>query len=110
MTGNTQDYSIPTVGQSRLAPSFSAINVTRDSQPTEYWAQLRPLNDPRMKAIADITVVVQDEIVGYLRPPALNRAAAEIIRRKAAALEVPVLVVWGSTGPETWIAPFDEMA
>jgi hypothetical protein len=45
-----------------------------------------------------------------LRPPALNRAAAQITRHNAAALEVPVLVVWGSTGPETWIACFDETA
>lgn len=97
------DYPILTVGQSRLEGSFVTLEFTAKSAPRFTWSTLTPVVDPRMKTIADITISVDSQVVGYLRPPALDQAIDLLKRLRAATLEVPAGLVWGPTGPETYI-------
>ena len=98
------DYPILSVGQSRLQDSFAALEFTKESPPLFAWAILTPVVDPRMKTIADVTISIDARIVGYLRPPALDRAIALLGEHRAASLEVPAALTWGPTGPETSIS------
>lgn len=96
-------YSVLTVGQARLGGSFDALGFVQTQSPWFTWAVLTPLVDPRMKLIADVTVTVDGQIVGYLRPPALDDAIRELTTARAASLEVPAVLVWGPTGPEVYL-------
>ena len=102
-SGDLADYPILTVGQSRLEGSFAALDFTAESASRFTWSTLTPVVDPRMKTIADITISVDSQVVGYLRPPALDQAIDLLERLRAATLEVPAALVWGPTGPETYI-------
>lgn len=97
------DYPVLTVGQSRLTESFASLDFTATSPPLFTWSTLTPVVDPRMKTIADITIAVDGHIVGYLRPPALDQAIDLLGQLRAATLEVPAALMWGPTGPETYI-------
>lgn len=96
-------YAVLSVGQSRLDASFTALEFTEAESPWFTWATLSPIVDPRMKSIADVTITVHEQIVGYLRPPALDHAIHLLQTKRAAALEVPVALVWGPTGPEVYL-------
>lgn len=56
-----------------------------------------------MNAIADVTISVECVIVGYLRPPDLDRAIALLDEHNAQSLEVPCLLTWSPAGPEVSI-------
>lgn len=106
LASSATDFVVPTVGQSRLAESFARLGVDAESTTHPRWALLRAVVDPRMKVVADVTVVVDGQTVGYLRPPALDDAIALLREHRTEALEVPVLITWGPTGPDVWLAPF----
>lgn len=94
------DYPVLSVGQSRLQESFANLDFTAASEPRHTWAAIRPVIDPRMNAIADVTISVEGVTVGYLRPPDLDRAIALLDEHNAQALEVPGLLTWSPAGPE----------
>ena len=95
-----ENFTVLTVGQSRLTDSFIAINFGSDSQPRFTQASIHPLVDPRMKTVADVEVRVETHVVGYLRPPALNTAIELLERHRASSLEVPVMIFSTPAGPE----------
>ena len=99
-TSDPEDFSVLTVGQSRLTDSFIAINFGSDSQPRFTQASIHPLVDPRMKTVADVEVRVETQVVGYLRPPALNTALELLERHRASSLEIPVMIFSTPAGPE----------
>ena len=94
------DYSILTVGQSRLANSFTALDFTGEQSPRFVVSRAHPVIDPRMKAIADIELHVDGHVVGYLRPPALNEAIDLLSDRHAEALDIPIAIFSTPAGPE----------
>lgn len=94
------DFSVLTVGQSRLADSFTALGFEPHSDPIIDFAVLTPVVDPRLRLIADITISVGGQVVGYLRPPGLNRAAALMDEHHTETLEVPCRLFWSPAGPE----------
>jgi hypothetical protein len=93
-------YDVLTVGQSRLGESFSALGLTEESGPLFRWCRIEPIMDERMNVAADVTVMVDGQLVGYLRPPALYWAMAARDRHHADHLEVPAVLEWGPAGPE----------
>jgi len=99
-TADAGDYTILTVGQSRLGESFAALGLDETSPPIFAMARLAPIIDERMKVAADVTVMVDGHLVGYLRPPALDWAMAARNRQHADQLEVPAVLEWGPAGPE----------
>jgi len=102
-SSDVADYQVLTVGQSRLQDSFAALEFTSASPPYFTLSTLTPVVDPRMKTIADVTISIDEYVVGYLRPPALDRAIELLREHRAASLQVPAALVWGPTGPETYI-------
>lgn len=94
------DYSVLTVGQSRLGDSFTALGFTNDDAPRFELATLAPHVDPGMKRVADVEVRVHGHVVGYLRPPALDTAIGLLTEHRAAALEVPAMIFVAPSGPE----------
>ena len=92
LTTDPADYSILTVGQSRLADSFTALDFTEEQSPRFVVSRAHPVIDPRMKAIADIELHVDGRVVGYLRPPALNEAIDLLSDRHAEALDIPIAI------------------
>ncbi len=94
------DYPILTVGQSRLVDSFTALDFTVEQPPRFLVSRAHPVIDPRMKAIADIELRVDNHVVGYLRPPALNEAIDLLSDRHAEALDIPVAIFSTPAGPE----------
>ena len=103
LSDNDNDYDVLTVGQSRLGESFQALGIQADTAARYGWATLRPVVDPRMNAIADITVIVDGHVVGYLRPPALDMAIALLSEHNTRTLEVPVRLAWGPAGPDAMV-------
>lgn len=93
------DYPVLTVGQSRLAESFTALSFSGGA-PRFTWASVTPIIDPGMGAIADVCLRVDDRVIGYLRPPALESAVALVHKHQARSLEVPVMIIWTPAGPE----------
>ena len=100
LTTDPADYAILTVGQSRLADSFTALDFTGEQPPRFLVSRAHPVIDPRMKAIADIELRVDDHVVGYLRPPALNEAIDLLSDRHAEALDIPIAIFSTPAGPE----------
>ena len=100
LSDNDNDYDVLTVGQSRLGESCQPLGIEPDTAARYRWATLRPVVDPRMNAIADITVIVDGHVVGYLRPPALDMAIALLSEHNTRTLEVPVRLAWGPAGPD----------
>ena len=100
LTTDPADYSILTVGQSRLADSFTALDFTGERSPCFVVSRAHPVIDPRMKAIADIELHVDGHVVGYLRPPALNEAIDLLSDRHAEALDIPIAIFSTPAGPE----------
>ena len=94
------DYPILTVGQSRLAESFTALNFSSEQPPRFLVSRAHPVIDPRMKAVADIELRVDGHVVGYLRPPALNQAIDLFSDRHAEALDIPIAIFSTPAGPE----------
>jgi hypothetical protein len=94
------DFSVLTVGQSRLLDSFDSLGITAESQPRVDFAVLTPIVDPTLQLIADITVSVDGQVVGYLRPPDLRQASALMDEHHVAALQVPCRIFWSPAGPE----------
>lgn len=94
------DYDVLTVGQSRLGPAFDVLGLTQDGSPIFTVARVIPVMDERMKVAADVTVVVDGQLVGYLRPPALDWAMEARERHQAEQVEVPAVLEWGPAGPE----------
>ena len=92
LTTDPADYSILTVGQSRLADSFTALDFTGEESPHFVVSRAHPVIDPRVKAIADIELHVDGHVVGYLRPPALNEAIDLLSDRHAEALDIPIAI------------------
>jgi hypothetical protein len=97
---NADDFTVLTVGQSRLGDSFTAIGFTADSEPRFTQASVVPLVDPRMGVVADVEVRVDGYVVGYLRPPSLNRAIEQMELQGAETLEIPVMIFFAPAGPE----------
>lgn len=93
-------FPVLTVGQSRLTDSFTALGFGPESTPRTEFAVLTPIVDPQLTVIADITITIDGRVVGYLRPPDLNRAAALMDEHHAATLEVPCRLFWSPAGPE----------
>ena len=91
------------MGQSRLAGSFGDIGFTEASEPRRTWATLRPVIDPRMNAVADITISIDSVVVGYLRPPDLDLATQLLDHHLTESLEVPCLLTWSPAGPDVRI-------
>jgi len=89
LTTDPTDYPILTVGQSRLVDSFTALDFTGEKSPRFLLSRAHPVIDPRMKAIADIELRVDNHVVGYLRPPALNEAIDLLSDRHADAVNDP---------------------
>lgn len=100
LTTDPADYSILTVGQSRLADSFTALDFTGERSPRFVVSRAHPVIDPRMNAIADIELHVDGHVVGYLRPPALNEAIDLLSDRDAEALDIPIAIFSTPAGPE----------
>jgi len=94
------DFPVLTVGQSRLTESFSRLGFTAEDEPRLCSATLTPIVDPNLQRIADITVSVDGQVVGYLRSPDLNRASALMDDHHADALVVPCRMFWSPAGPE----------
>lgn len=94
------DYPVFTVGQSRLGDSFTALGFTTGDDPRFVMASFVPVIDPAMKLVADIEIRIDDHIVGYLRPPALNVAIALLDEHHAEALQIPVMMFMAPAGPE----------
>ncbi len=94
------DFPVLTVGQSRLSGSFTALGFMPDAQPVVCFAVLTPIVDPTLRLVADITVSVEQQIVGYLRPPDLRHASALMDEHHVATLEVPCRIFWSPAGPE----------
>jgi hypothetical protein len=103
LTHEPSDYTTLTVGQSRLGKSFQALGIGAETAARCEWATLRPVVDQRMNAIADITVIVDGHVVGYLRPPALDMAIALLSEHNTRTLEVPVRLAWGPAGPDAMV-------
>ena len=97
---NAGDFTVLTVGQSRLDDSFAAIGFTAESERRFTQASVVPLVDPRMGTVADVEVRVDGYVVGYLRPPSLNTAIEQMEQQGAATLEVPVMIFFAPAGPE----------
>lgn len=97
---DASDFPVLTVGQSRLADSFTRLGITTESQPRVDFAVLTPIVDPTLRLIADITVSMDGQIVGYLRPPDLRRASALMDEYHVSTLEVPCRIFWSPAGPE----------
>lgn len=100
LTQEVDDYPVLTVGQSRLLESFLALDFDEHDAPRFTWADVTPIVDPGMGTIADVCLRVDGQIVGYLRPPALDSAVALVDQHRARCLEVPVVIVWTPAGPE----------
>lgn len=100
LTTDPADYSILTVGQSRLADSFTALDFTEEQSPRFVVSRAHPAIDPRMKAIADIELRVDGHVVGYLRPPTLNEAIDHLSDRHAETLDIPIAIFSTPAGPE----------
>lgn len=94
------DYTILTVGQSRLGDSFRELGFGNDDEPMFVLARLIPVVDPGMKTVADIEIRVDGHVVGYLRPPALDSTIALLDSHRAESLEVPAMIVATPAGPE----------
>lgn len=94
------DYPVLTVGQSRLSESFAALGFAEGDTTSFSWASVTPIIDPGMGVIADVSVRVEDQTVGYLRPPALDDVVALVDLHRARSLEVPVMIMWTPAGPE----------
>lgn len=94
------DYSVLTVGQSRLSESFAALGFLKGCAPRFTWASAIPMIDPGMGTIADVCLRVDDQVIGYLRPPALDVVVALVDQHRTRSLEVPVMIVWTPAGPE----------
>lgn len=94
------DYPVFTVGQSRLAESFVALGFETSAEPRFLMATLVPVVDPGLGKVADIEIRVDDAVVGYLRPPALDVAIARLELERAATLEAPVMLLSTPAGPE----------
>ena len=100
LSADPDDYPVLTVGQSRLGDSFRELGFGDDSEPRTDYAIVTPIIDPSLKVVADITISVDGQIVGYLRPPDLNQAAALIDEHHTETLEVPCRLFWSPAGPE----------
>ena len=100
LSTDASDFPVLTVGQSRLADSFDSLGITAESQPRVDFAVLSPIIDPALGLIADVTVSVDGQVVGYLRPPDLRHASAVMEEHLAATLEVPCRIFWSPAGPE----------
>ena len=94
------DYTVLTVGQSRLGDSFRLLGFTNDDGPMFVLARLFPVVDPGMKTVADVEIRVNELVIGYLRPPALDTAIALLDSHRAETLEVPAMIVATPAGPE----------
>ena len=97
------DYSVFTVGQSRLTDSFEALGCTAGDEPRFAMALLVPVVDPAMQSIADVEIRVDDHIVGYLRPPALTRAISLLDDHQAESIIAPVMIVSTPAGPDVLV-------
>lgn len=53
-----------------------------------------------MNTVADVTISVDDFVIGYLRPPDLDRALELLDEHHTESLEVPCLITWSPAGPE----------
>ena len=100
VSASETDYTVLTVGQSRLTASFLALGFVDGEPPRFALATLIPVVDPAMRRVADIEIRIDDCIVGYLRPPALTAAIARLDDHQAAALAVPVTLLSTPAGPE----------
>ena len=100
LTTDPAAYPILTVGQSRLADSFTALEFTGEQPPRFLISRAHPVMDPRMKAVADIELRVEGRVIGYLRPPALNEAIDLLSDRHAEALDIPIAIFSTPAGPE----------
>lgn len=101
VTTSEHDYPVLTVGQSRLSDSFTALGFEAGAEPRFTFANLVPIVDPGMKKVADLEIRVDDHVVGYLRPPALDVAIGLLDSHHAESLEVPVVLLSTPAGPET---------
>ena len=95
-----EDYPILTVGQSRLTESFETLGFTGAEQPRYCWSHLEPMTDPGLKIVADVQIRVEGQVVGYLRPPALDLAISVMVEQRARRLEIPVVLLSTPAGPE----------
>jgi hypothetical protein len=94
------DYPVLTVGQSRLTDSFAALEFSSNS-PTRFVAGIIvPIVDPSVNKIADLEIRIDDKVVGYLRPPALDVAIASLASHEARTLQIPVMLLSTPGGPE----------
>ena len=100
VSSSTADYPVLTVGQSRLQESFKALGFHADSADRFTMASLVPAIDTGLRTIADIEIRVDELVVGYLRPPALDTAIALLESNHAATLEVPAMLVATPAGPD----------
>lgn len=105
-SGDLRDYTVLTVGQSRLGDSFDALGLHARSEPMFAPARLAPIMDERMRIAADVTVMVDGHLVGYLRPPVLDAAMTARDRHRVDELEVPAALEWGPAGPEVRLQPW----
>lgn len=94
------DYPVLTVGQSRLGPSFEALEFAPPETVRFMLATLVPIVDPSMKKTADLEIRVDGHVVGYLRPPALDAAIDSLHDHWAESLEVPIMLLSTPAGPE----------
>jgi hypothetical protein len=100
---DSEDYSVFTVGQSRLAGSFAALGCADGDEPRFAMALLVPVVDPAMQSIADVEIRVDGHVVGYLRPPALTRAISVLDDHHADSIIVPVMIVSTPAGPDVLV-------
>ena len=100
VTTSEADYTVFSVGQSRLGASFTALGFANDDPPRFELASLVPVIDPAMKSIADIEIRIDGYVVGYLRPPALNSAIDLLETHRAESLRVPVVLLSTPAGAE----------
>jgi len=100
VSSSESDYPILTVGQSRLNDSFAALAFDLGVEPHFALASLVPIIDRGMEKVADVEIRIGEQVVGYLRPPSLDVATALLDEHRAAALEVPAMVLSAPGGPE----------
>lgn len=100
------DYTILTVGQSRLGDSFRRLGLGPESPQRRTPALLTPIIDERLGVAADVTVAIDGHIVGYLRPPTVREVMSTRETRRANVLQVPALLQWSPAGPEVRLRPW----
>lgn len=95
-----EDYTVLTVGQSRLQESFVSLDMKPGVSPIFSLARLTPVMDEQLGIAADVTIEVDGQLVGYLRPPAVREVMAALDQHHADSLDVPAVLEWGPAGAE----------